>query len=259
MAYDACGNMISKVDNEKNLAKEMAYDSYNRIRAVTDPNTSETIGQYYYDDQGFRVRKLAMAGATTQKEILYPSMYFARERELDSTGTVIPDSERVINNIYMNGVRIAAVAPNGVARFYHTDQVDSVKVVTDDNGIPLTRFEYLPCGETWFQEDMTGFEGENTPKYNSQELDTETNLYYYNARHYYPEVARFVTPDTVIDGEGSTQGWNRFSYVKGNPIICKDPTGHEIVEGGGRKGSSWNIKKDDTFSGIASKINIDST
>ena len=110
-----------------------------------------------------------------------------------------------------------------------TDQVDSVKVVTDDNGIAITRTEYLPFGETWFQEDKPGHEGQNTPKYNSQELDKESGYYFYNARHYDPEIARFVTADTVIDGENSTQGWNRYAYVHNNPIRYKDPTGHNIV------------------------------
>jgi RHS repeat-associated protein len=57
-------------------------------------------------------------------------------------------------------------------------------------------------------------------------LDKESGYYFYNARHYDPEIARFVTADTVIDGELSTQGWNRFAYVHNNPIIYKDPTGH---------------------------------
>jgi len=39
MQYDAVGNMIYQADASKNLAKQMAYDSYNRIRQVTDQNT----------------------------------------------------------------------------------------------------------------------------------------------------------------------------------------------------------------------------
>ncbi len=64
------------------------------------------------------------------------------------------------------------------------------------------------------------------PKYNSQEYDKETGYYYYNARYYDASVGRFVTPDTVIDGEMSVKGWNRYMYVGGNPVIYKDPTGH---------------------------------
>jgi RHS repeat-associated protein len=156
-------------------------------------------------------------------------MYFGLERQLDNGGRVIRDTTYAVNNVYLNGVRIAAVLPNGSARYYLTDQVDSVKVVVDDDGLPVTRFEYLPYGETWFTEEKTGLEEEHNPKFNSQELDKETGYYFYNARHYDPEIGRFVTGDTVIDGEGDTQGWNRFSYVKGNPVRYKDPTGHAGV------------------------------
>jgi murein DD-endopeptidase MepM/ murein hydrolase activator NlpD len=35
-----------------------------------------------------------------------------------------------------------------------------------------------------------------------------------------------VTADTIIPYENETQSWNRFAYVKNNPIIYNDPTGH---------------------------------
>ncbi|MDY6933159.1 MAG: RHS repeat-associated core domain-containing protein [Spirochaetota bacterium] len=161
-------------------------------------------------------------GETRQVEILYPSMYFGIEKHRDEQGMLIDDTTYAVNNIYLNGVRVAAVIPSGDARYYLTDQVDSVKVIVDDNGLPVTRMEYLPYGETWFQEG----DENNAPKYNSQELDKETGYYFYNARHYDPEIVRFVTSDTAIDGVFDTQGWNRFSYTKGNPILYKDPTGH---------------------------------
>ncbi|MFH0975085.1 MAG: RHS repeat-associated core domain-containing protein [Spirochaetota bacterium] len=203
----------------------MAYDSYNRIISVTNTDTSEIVGRYWYDDQGFRVRKVAkrvVGSETRQVEVLYPSMYFGLEKQRDSAGTEVPNSVYSVNNIYLDGVRIAAVIPSGDARYYLTDQVDSVKVVADDNGLAVSRMEYMPYGETWFEEGDTN----NAPKYNSQELDTESNFYYYNARHYSQDVARFVTPDTMIPRELDTQSWNRYSYCSNNPIIYKDPTGH---------------------------------
>ncbi|EMN27920.1 RHS repeat-associated core domain protein [Leptospira interrogans serovar Pyrogenes str. L0374] len=86
--------------------------------------------------------------------------------------------------------------------------------------------QYLPYGETFAQRGDTNF----SPKFNSQELDRESGFYFYNARFYDPGIARFTSADTLIDGEFDTQGWNRFSYVKGNPIGAKDPTGHYSAE-----------------------------
>jgi len=97
--------------------------------------------------------------------------------------------------------------------------------VTNDAGMVVTSHEYLPFGEDWITEGDT----KNAPKYNSQELDKESGYYFYNARHYDPEIGRFVTPDTVVDGELSTQGWNRYAYVHNNPIRYKDPTGHNSL------------------------------
>ncbi len=225
MQYDAAGNMIRQSDNSKNLIKEMQYDSNNRIRTVTNPSNGETVGRYWYDDQGFRVHKISrreVDGEMKEHELLYTSKYMGIEIQKDNEGGEIQNSYAVVNNIYMNGVRIAAVVPGGNALYYLTDQVDSVKVVVNDSGLPVSRMEYMPYGETWFQEG----EENHTPKYNSQELDKETGYYFYNARYYDPEIARFVTADNVVDGQFDTQGWNRFSYVKGNPIMYKDPTGH---------------------------------
>ncbi|EMO83529.1 RHS repeat-associated core domain-containing protein, partial [Leptospira santarosai] len=92
----------------------------------------------------------------------------------------------------------------------------------DDEGNTLSQIQYQPYGETFVQRGDLNF----SPKYNSQELDRESGFYFYNARYYDPGIARFTSADTIIDGEFDTQGWNRFSYVKGNPIGAKDPSGH---------------------------------
>ena len=143
----------------------------------------------------------------------------------------------------MRGRSLATLDRSKVAqRSALTDQVDSVKVVVNDSGMPVSRMEYLPFGDTWFQEgDLS-----HNPKYNSQELDKETGYYFYNARHYDAGIGRFVTPDTVIDGEMSTQGWNRYAYCKNNPIKYSDPTGHAVVDnnGMGGLGSLWNSVKE---------------
>jgi RHS repeat-associated protein len=157
-------------------------------------------------------------------ETVSPSMFVTLQKHRTIDGRDA-GGESMMNHVYLNGVRVAAVAPSGSASYYLSDQVDSVKVVTNDSGLVVTSHEYLPFGEDWITEGDT----KNAPKYNSQELDKETGYYFYNARHYDPEIGRFVTADSVVDGELSTQGWNKYAYCKNNPIIYKDPTGHNVV------------------------------
>jgi len=174
------------------------------------------------------------------------------EIQKDSRGNTVTNSYAAVNNIYLNGLRVATLVPSGEVTYYLTDQVDSVKVVVNEQGLPISRTEFQPYGETWFQEGNDNF----APKYNSQELDKESGLYFYNARYYDADVGRFVTADNVIDGEYDTQGWNRYSYVKGNPVGAKDPDGHEMIEPNSSDGTGyWNIEKGENLSRIVQSLN----
>jgi len=53
-------------------------------------------------------------------------------------------------------------------------------------------------------------------------------LYDYGARMYSPSLGRFISADTIVPSPGNPQSLNRYSYVLGNPLKYKDPTGHFI-------------------------------
>ncbi len=232
MGYDDSGNMTRKRDLYSSLSKEMEYDSRGDIVEVTD-GSGTLKGRYTYDDQGLRVKKRALRvvdGREKYVEILHPSMYYGLERYTNRDGTDPGSGTAEVNHIYVNGIRIAALKPDNTVRYYMTDQVDSVSLVLDGQGKPVSRFEYMPYGETWISEKDERLDETHNPKFNSQELDHESGFYYYNARYYDPEIARFVSPDSVIDGEYSPAGWNRYMYVKGNPVGVGDPSGNWSVQ-----------------------------
>jgi hypothetical protein len=51
-------------------------------------------------------------------------------------------------------------------------------------------------------------------------------LYFYNARWYDPYLNRWIQPDSIILDPNNTQSYDRYAYVKNNPIRNSDPTGH---------------------------------
>ncbi len=91
-------------------------------------------------------------------------------------------------------------------RYVHQDHLGSTSVITDDTD----------------------------RLYTGQRFDAATGLYYYNARYGAcpersrrdPTLARFISPDTIVPGASDPQAWNRYAYVRGNPLRYVDPSGH---------------------------------
>ncbi len=63
-------------------------------------------------------------------------------------------------------------------------------------------------------------------KFTGKELDTASNLYFYESRYYHAIFGRFITLDTLVPNLYDPQSLNRYSYVGNNPLRYTDPTGH---------------------------------
>ncbi len=47
------------------------------------------------------------------------------------------------------------------------------------------------------------------------------------ARWYDARIGRWIQPDTIVPNPANPQSLNRFSYVLGNPLRYRDPSGHQ--------------------------------
>jgi RHS repeat-associated protein len=62
--------------------------------------------------------------------------------------------------------------------------------------------------------------------FTGQRLDETTGLMFYQARYYDPVTARFISADTMIPDPGNPQDFNRYTYVRNNPVAYTDPSGN---------------------------------
>ncbi len=133
------------------------------------------------------------------------------------------------NYIFAGSTRIAS-RTTADTYYYHQDHLGSSSVITDSSGVKVEEIHYYPFGETLSDTSPTT----TKHKYTSQELDTETGLYYYNARYYDPALGRFISADTIVPDPTNPQALNRYSYVINNPLKYTDPSGHGFFDSIGK-------------------------
>jgi RHS repeat-associated protein len=123
------------------------------------------------------------------------------------------------------GLVLPSLAAAQIVEYYHVDAIGSVRAVTDSSGTVVERHDYLPFGEEWNEI------GGQTRRFTAKERDSETGLDYFGARYYASTRGRFTTIDPVQTwGENlvDPQRWNRYAYVRNNPLRYVDPDGRAI-------------------------------
>ena len=117
--------------------------------------------------------------------------------------------------------------PGQVVEYYHLDALGSVRVVTNEAGAVVARHDFLPFGEEWNPPSNA----QEKKLFTGHERDAETGLDYFGARYHRPQVGRFTTVDPVYTWSENLvdpQRWNRYAYVRNNPLSWVDPDGRAI-------------------------------
>jgi len=113
---------------------------------------------------------------------------------------------------YYYGTGLIAKEENNELSYYHTDNLGSLRVVTDKDGKVKEANTFLPYGEALDNS-------EETFTFTGKELDSSSGLQYFGARYYDPSIGRFITVDPIGDGI------NWYSYANNNPLKFVDPSG----------------------------------
>jgi RHS repeat-associated protein len=128
--------------------------------------------------------------------------------------------------IYVGDKLLAEYQPQSNQLYYYTtDQVNSVRVVTNQTGVRVFAAAYDPYGgiqKIW--------ENSYSPelKFSGKERDSESNLDYFGARYYANYSYRWLSPDPVVNRDESMRNpqlWNLYSFCRNNPATYWDPDG----------------------------------
>jgi len=183
------------------------YDQNNRLVRVSRDGT--VLGEYSYDGQGRRVKKLA-SGTVTLYHYDYAGNLIS---ETDGNGGPLRDY------VYLNGERIAMRIYGTQAGWYYfvNDHLGTPHKIADSSGNVVWAAAYLPFGEA---QIITGTVANNL-RFPGQYYDAETGLHYNWNRYYDPKTGRYLTPDPI----GLAGGVNPYVYVMANPLNWIDSNG----------------------------------
>lgn len=207
--YDKSGNLIQDAEG-----KEFLYDGENHQKEVKDVYDN-TIGQYLYDGEGKRVKKIS-----------------------NTENTVF---------VYNGGGKLVAEYSTALANtpqvsYLTQDHLGSPRVVTNANGAVINRKDFTAFGEENYSQQRTsalGYTSQDDLRkgYTGYEKDDESGLDFAQARYYNSSHGRFtsIDPLTASADTKNPQTFNRYSYVLNSPYKFTDPLGllPQSFSGGG--------------------------
>lgn len=128
-------------------------------------------------------------------------------------------------------VSVKGTTVTASTNYFLTDHLGSIDAVLPSSGVvaDIQRTSFDAFGKRRSVADWkaagTALAATNLGYTGHEQLDS-LGLVHMNGRLYDPALGRFTSADPNVDGAGSTQGFNRYSYVHNNPLNATDPSGY---------------------------------
>ncbi|MBN1453160.1 MAG: RHS repeat-associated core domain-containing protein, partial [Anaerolineales bacterium] len=201
--WDDNGNLLNDGVNS------YTYDYANRLVAMSNQQSTFS---YAYNGLGDRLQETANGVTTTFTMDLNTGLTQALS---DGTYTYLYGAGRIAQSQIVN--------QQSQIEYFLGDALGSVRQLTDATGAITYARSYDPYGVV----AQTGGASQTAYGYTGEYQDS-AGLVYLRARHYAPEMGRFLTRDTWEGVYNKPLSLNRWLYVEGNPVNYADPSGHLI-------------------------------
>ncbi|HOD72452.1 MAG: hypothetical protein GXX82_10620 [Syntrophorhabdus sp.] len=146
--------------------------------------------------------------------------YEENSRYRRGSGTPGPLPEHV----YLSDMPLAMVQPTDTVYYYHTDHINTPRVMTNSAGTVAWQAAYHGFGHAEVDVSSTIT---NNLRFPGQYFDAETNLHYNWNRYYDPRTGRYLTPDPI----GLEGGIDPYVYTENDPVNLVDREGLEVEIG----------------------------
>ena len=215
--YDLCGNMIVRHGSGTN-SQALVYDAENRLTAIAQAGVMSDEFGYAFD--GTRLWK-RLNQNPTNLQVWIGNIY---EQKGGKTLFHVYAGGEQVCTFETNSALMGGSATTNVGYYYHQDSLTSSSVLSSSSGTQTEANVWYPFGRIQTASPQASFQVSR--RFTGQVFDTESGLYYYNARYYDPELGRFIQPDDIISDYGNPQSYNRYSYCLNDPLTYNDPSGH---------------------------------
>ncbi|MES5484933.1 RHS repeat-associated core domain-containing protein [Bradyrhizobium sp. INPA03-11B] len=217
-SYDANGNQIA------GLGRSISWTSYNKPASITQG--TRTIS--FLDDTAHQRFKQVTPEGTT----LYISA-FGVMAEITSPGAPAQRwTEYLSVSGSLVGMRSTASATTAL-RYFHTDHLGSISVITNESGAVVERLSYDAWGKrrnpNGSDDPSGGLTSQTNRGFTGEEQLSVAGLVHLNGRVYDPLTARMTSADSIVPNAADMQAWNAYSYVNNRPGSFTDPSGHDPV------------------------------